>query len=486
LPLEVDTAGRTLAGPLTIQPSESGARLRFQLSVRRGDEVKHMHRELETGATGAACLTAKGWRVLDPDSVITVEQAKANLFTLSPPGEWNYQTVETGEWALMEGNTWLRRLRKQPSSINPLAGLGAPLTVRYGPYAGNIAELHIVGSVIDTGIIKDAELVDEAEKPKTLRLKLSRSFTPAEGHAIVWWDLTGRVEMIKPQRCARNSGEWWWVGIAPLHLADYLAVAVLSDGQRLGAWWGQEPYWAEFLADAAQRNPLQSAALIRWFRLPLLSNELKPVVALLLQHFPEELTAAWLLNEGLPAGFQGEELSEGWLAALREIYRDWWPEAATACRILLRLAGAATDDELPGRLPGLIWRLAAIDPLLLGKLLKAWVDERPYTNLPAVLTKLRWQLAGCADEDEYHQHKQQLLESSAETMQLDPEAIYERLVEKPLTALLNPPGDLNGCDLALAVAVQPLRQLLTLSLLEMLESAVCNKDPNRSLSSSVA
>src|SRR5262249_43447100 len=146
--------------------------------------------------TGASRLAADGWQVLTGDKVLTLQETKTSLFRIKPPkrrdskGEWL-------QWAAMEGDEMVKRLNGDVEPFDSLSGLGAPLTIRSGPFNNSEDEFQIAASVIDHGLIEAAVCESlpsttgrlntgrlQNRTMRVLRLKLSRRLEPGEKHFV--------------------------------------------------------------------------------------------------------------------------------------------------------------------------------------------------------------------------------------------------------------------------------------------------------------
>ncbi len=87
-------------------------------------------------------------------------------------------------WTLLEGDFCVISPPDKPVHLSNLAGYGAPVTLRYGPYNARAEEnLPIAQSVEDHGVVRDAR-VEETEAGRLLRVTLDHQITPAPEHRI--------------------------------------------------------------------------------------------------------------------------------------------------------------------------------------------------------------------------------------------------------------------------------------------------------------
>src|SRR5205085_6515674 len=105
----------------------------------------------------------QGWTVLQPEIMMTVEQARTLPIQVFRPN--------IKQWALLEGDIWIGRPHYNPRPIGSLAGLGAPIRLRQGPYNALEKDVTLVQEVVDHGIISGiSNSTDSASTHFTLHL----------------------------------------------------------------------------------------------------------------------------------------------------------------------------------------------------------------------------------------------------------------------------------------------------------------------------
>lgn len=429
-------------------------------------------------AYGAAQLTPRGWEMLSGKDTLTLQEARTSLFRIKPPrrrdgrGEWL-------RWALMEGDEMVERLNGHDAPFDSLDGLGAPLTIRSGPFNNSENELQIATSVIDRGLIEMAvceSLPNTTGRLNTgrltrttrvLRLKLGTRLEPGENHFVVWWNENGEVGKLLPHYCDDAEDGYWWICKVPDSVSRFIAVAIACDGLRLGAWWEND--WAGMLPLVSDQEPLLTAALLRWFRLPVLSREAAPIIQNLSRQYAAASLVAWLKGVGLPEWLRndtpGRGLLNSWLPAARSLFRLWWPDADTARQVLLALADARITDRLNDEMVEVMRMLCRVDPLLLAATLKAVKDRIVICSS----TEIRLRLADCETNSAYENRKQELITSSAEAFGIAQSTLQTNLLDCAERWLGG--YELRAyerCNLALAAQIEDPRLLLALHLLEQI------------------
>jgi hypothetical protein len=410
---------------------------------------------------GAARWTAGGWQVLTGNEILTVEQARTSRFRIITPPKRDYRGKWV-RWAVMEGGEMVTRWEDGDQLLSSLNGLGAPLTVKSGPFDNPNDEFWIAAEVVDHGLIEDVmceSLADGAAK--SLRLKVAGRAEPSDRHFVVWWDENGEVGKLEADYCDDAEDGWWWICKVPEAAGGFIALAIAHGGFCSGAWWPED--WAGRLVPVIEHEPLLAAALVRWLRLPVLSRKASAVIARGSRKFAPAFLAAWLKDYGLPEWLRFEQSDERWLAAVRAIFHQWWPDPDSASRVLMTLANAVTVDELNVNLVEVARMLCRVDPLLLASILKVG-KEHVLIGSPS---ELRLQLAGSQTKPEYFERRQGLLEECVEKLGVDRNVVQAGLLDCAVRWLGG--YELHRheeCNLAFALRYESARLLLALHLLE--------------------
>jgi hypothetical protein len=452
----------TFTTPPVIKPDPDSERLNFRLGLQKDGQRCTVRRQLELSVIGAAHLAAEGWRALNKHSVLTVEQAKRDLFKIALPTTWDGQPVSASDLVLLEGDSLSHKLPRRAASLGELHGWGAPLKARR-LFNAATPSLSLAGSVVNHGVLDEA--ICEALPDTTarlLRLRFRQQIEPSEQHAVVWWDASGQLLRLTLKSCDEAEGAWWWVCELSESCATPLAVAVAYEGRRLGARW-EEREWLKAVPGLASQDAKRAAALLRWFHLPLLSSQAIALLRPLAEKHAVDFLRAWLLDEGLPDEMKLPPKDEAWLAVVRALFHEWRPDAETARRALMVLAEVETETDLREYLPDAARHLCAVDPLLLAKVLKAW--QGPQRNL--LIDMLRLYLAECDTPGCLNQRKQQLLNAVVNNLDLASPFVTNGVINRAAQSLNGARiTQIDENNLAVAARYMDFRLLLALHLFE--------------------
>jgi hypothetical protein len=470
-PLEfmVQSETRTQIGPVTLTPEDGSAGVDLQVGLKQGTQRTVARFTAPATIVGLARLKEGAWKSLHDRFVLKAATARQGRFKIGPPQKWDKQARRLSDWALMEGDLWLRKVSPHCVPIGEVTALGAPLTLRLGPYNSKEIAMTLAQAVIDRGLIEQAEF-----KQGLLKLQFSQSLPVSSQQRILYWATDGQVRefgLTEQADISSDSPEQQdsldrWNCSLPADFPPFLAVGVSFKGWRIGAGWQRD--WSKHLAQQAQANPARVAMLLRWFWLPLLDQSVLPKVREVAQQYPVAFLSAWLQEEEQEQ-FKLPAMTEGWLAAVRLIFQEWQPEAACAAQLIEALGkNAEAEDEFERA----VWRLLKLDPLMLFRVVRAWLSSQSDPERArARVQRLRFQIAEAQDEGQYAKKRETLLTECAHEWDVDShffdkghgKGVIQRAIASMWGERLEARDELN---LALAMGSESLRRLLAMSLLK--------------------
>ncbi|BAP56347.1 hypothetical protein THII_2050 [Thioploca ingrica] len=266
--------------------SQQMAKVKLKIGLQKSEEKAVINRELRLNVTGAIYLDSEDWKLLTPDTVLTCEQAKScqfKVFAISSEENINRQ-----DCGVFHGDTWIKRLWQKPQAIGDLAGLGENLTIHQGTYNRQDEGFILAKEVIDTGILTDPPEIHDG----ILSLKLSLRIEPDEQkHNVIWWDKCDELIFLEIDDYGEREEDFVWLSLLSEKCTEPLVIAVSYEGHRLGAWWNEQ--WTILLENSSE--PERTASLIRWFKLPILSNRYLKNVQQFALTYPQVVLQQWLL-----------------------------------------------------------------------------------------------------------------------------------------------------------------------------------------------
>ena len=445
------------------------AELNFTFGIRKDSSIVRITRTLSIELVGTAMLSTQGWTALRPDMMLTVEQAKSFPFRVFMPN--------IKKWALLEGDSWIGRPQATPHPIGSLAGLGAPVRLRLGPYNAIEPDISLVCEVVNGGIIVDIEQGHELDGT-TYNIHLTYPVELDEQHEVVIWDVSGQLHIANPDYMLvqlRNATNW--VLELPETAARPLVIAIAYHGVRLGAWWQND--WTDMLLGDMQ-DVKTKATMLRWFYLPILNDLSCTKVRQFVERSGSSILPVWLSDTPLLNKLHWSGADDQWLASVRTLFSRWRPGDMPARQVVTKLGGTGENlDELIFRTA---WRLLRVDPLLMGKVLQPYISNVYLPQFGPVKTRelfrsLLKTLAEAVNEYDVQQKKSDLMKEISDTMgYVDLNFIRRGLLEPALQAFnrrsIEPIQENN---LALALSIEPFRRLLAMSVLESIEQSITRR-----------
>ncbi len=444
------------------------AELCFTFGIGKDATLTRVSRALNLAVVGAGMLSMQGWTVLQPDITMTVEQAKTLPIQVFRPN--------IKQWALLEGDIWVGRPHYTPRPIGSLAGLGASIRLRQGPYNALEKDVPLVREVVDHGIIYD--IINNSSPGSTnLSIHLTHPIELDEKHRVVVWNEDGTLCMWSKEDIVFEVDNASWYLQLPSSLSHLLIVAVAYDGVRLGTWW--QSTWCDVLHRNNAQHPREVAALLRWFQLPILSDRWLSHIQKFSCDYGGSILPVWLSDDSSPIGLHWSVVDDHWLSAVRMIFKSWRPNDMDARKVVSQLGGTSeVPEELLMRTA---WRLLRADPLLMGKVVRLFARNVCLPQLGITLTRklIGTLIAAFAEslnsnDADLLQKKTLLLEKVSDTMgYIDTNFIKRGLIEPALRSFRG--GSLTTLEennIELALNIEPFRRLLGIRILEGIEQVI--------------
>lgn len=446
------------------------AELSFTIGIRKEASFARITRTLSIEFVGAAMLSMQGWTALQPETTMTVEQAKTFPVQIFRPKIKN--------WALLENDAWIGRPHLTPHPIGSLAGLGAPVKLRFGPYNAIEPDTLLVREVVNRGIIADLEL-DYKGDDRSYLIHLSYPIELDELHKVVIWDENGQLHIDNSDyMLVQVRGTASWVLELPDTAARPLVIAIAYNGVWIGVWWEKD--WSKVLQRRYLQDVKTVATMLRWFHLPILSDQYLSQVQLLVKHSGSYILPIWLSDTLSQSDLRWASADDQWLSAVRTVFKYWQPSDMASRRLVTQLGG--TDENLEELLLRTAWRLLRVDPLLMGKVLQRFVSDvyLPQFGPSATHTLFRTLLstfAESASDNDMQRYKTSLLEVTSDTMgDVDVNFIRRGLLEPALRVFSGKSiKTLEENNIALALSIEPFRRLLGITVLEHIAQSIATR-----------
>ncbi len=365
--------GNTLA-PLRVTPEFAQTNLAYHLGIHVQDSTScqrlvHIHRALDVAIEGVAQHTSNGWQPLAPNETLTVHAAQATAYRL-------FSGAKDGKMAIMEGMIFRRWFGGRAGPLGRLSGLGAPVVLWKQPYNDTGTELAVARGVVDGGIVAS---VRPNPQSRTWEIHLTVPLMPTAAHSVLIWGV-GRDGDLRTTTAidSCDSGRRWCVPMLQVSSTCITALAICYKGSWLGTGCTGplEDAWTDWTGST--NDAVLTAALARWFRLPVLLRDRRKsdaAFAPFAHAHADAVLAAWVDGTGLPDSLRwtpGVERREAEAATLRARFAGWSPSPTLATAVVERLGAEGAGDPLSETL----FKVFDTDPLLTGHLLRNWLRER--------------------------------------------------------------------------------------------------------------
>ena len=297
-------------GDFSIHGTLSASFAKTGLSIELGLEIDgrtyRLERVVSLPVHAVTVLENGEWVAGHHLTETTVREARERPFRTMLAGR------DHQDFALVEGDVFVRRPARHPAPIDGLDGFGASLYLRAGPYNSPSDGYLITKSVVNRGILQGFDARGEKAQ-----LYLGRHIVPDSDYRVCFWDL-GRELLCVPGTEIEVTRNGVWNATIPRNLRrDNLVVGVAYQGRRIAAYWLKDVEIPESPFPIAE-----TASLIRWFQLPVLSESLSPSTQRFCQcHWPTVLKA-WIEEREIPDHeliHQAE--SRGWYSVVRKLLR---------------------------------------------------------------------------------------------------------------------------------------------------------------------
>lgn len=384
--------GLTHVGPIQTAVPSLGRASTWLIGLEQQGELARVKCEFQPPQHGGAVFRGDAWEILDPRNTLDADDLRRSPVLILCPPVWDSREINEGggAWAVMEGEDWVDAPGSRPRIMRRLSGLGAPLTVRLGPFNAvpavppeggpkRLDALILADRIVDLGLVRGVVRDDETGDAISWRIELSQVLEIDGRFEVHWWDRSGEVYHARPSAWA--NGEMvrhdWWSFKPPAVATEPRAVFVTYVNDRLGAWW--TPRWATGLAELAEAgDPALIAYVIRWAQLPVLEEQSLSEIRRLAERWPVQVLESWI----------SEESPDGWRFAIRAAFHDWRPRPEQL-EALARALGVT--DRIPQAATAL--RLMDICPVLMGRYLRAVANESGLADMRALFRLLRDKVA---------------------------------------------------------------------------------------------
>lgn len=316
---------------------------------------------------------------------------------------------------LLEGRQPIKKIAANGKlKFSGLVGYGQPLVI--GPrFNAQKPLVRIAERTFDQGNISSMEFEDCNEYPDDNRwycyLTLENDIEPDDDYRLLCWTTDGIIHDQKPRRVERN-GQYYWTSVEPLQ-HELMVIAIFYKKNCMGAYWDGE--WSKMAVQVYGQQTdkekiYELAALLRLFKLPILSEQYLLDMRAILYKFPYIVFRVWTATSedewveivGNIPSLQSirticPPMTTAWNNAIRVMFRIWLGENITPEEIqkLFRTKELSyTDPEFSQKaihhMEPMLHIFIPIDPTLLARFLrKLLLDIGEKDNVISKVIKLK-------------------------------------------------------------------------------------------------
>ncbi len=301
-----------------------------------------------------------------------------------------------------------------------------------------------------------------AFESKWMRIRLARFIEPDSSHKIVVWDRSGALFTTKPEGYEHTDGYWWWLARLPNDFRTATAVAIALNNRNVASWWSPGD-WTSHLREVVEADPYTSAWLLRWFHLPLLSEEAVTILRPLVCNNPLPIIRAWLKEDTGSGSLNLPFRDETWLGIVRDYLIHWQPEESEARELLMLLVNVDSDPDLREYIFDAVQPLYRVDPVMMIRVLRAW----NIPNREAILIELRRGFAGVVNVNLINARENALIARAHQLFGVDSSFIIDEILLPARQYLAGLPLNREQlANLEMAARSDELRRLLAIHLLK--------------------
>jgi hypothetical protein len=460
-------AGVACFEPVTLTPELDGE-THAVLEILRDGQLRRMPVRFEIiPAYGAALESGGRWQVLNRAATLDKNDFSGRRLFVRPPAFFDDRSAAPEDWALLEGTNFCGRPRGISRDLNALLhGFGEPLELGLGPYnrAGD-RRLTVARAITNFGSVKSA-----TRSGDEWIIEFRHGLEPGAAHVWSWCDcglvhVTGSALEWRATSCSIESSA---LPGAPVVLG------LAFEGSCVGAAITEDAPYAHLCSLIEGASDWEgTAACLRWFRLPLLSDAPRRSVARRIAMNACGTLLTWTSGATrIPPDLRQEDAStDHWQYLLRRFFEKWRPSSAEAA-LLVRHFELLTGDPL--RDFDQSWdrqaELLDIHPVLLAHVANLGVaaaypmaSPREHRIFLDMLINLVLDLGRNTGESDRTRAEHKCLQDAAESMNVDLAFLGRGLLDDARRLYQGLP--VNTRNLRIALAVRPFRQWLAARLL---------------------
>lgn len=354
----------------------------FQMNGRSHRVTKRVDLNL------SACFleTEGALSIYDSRRALNTRNARRFLFhILRPTPPETEEANRRRDW-IIEGSHVVKTVSDRAFPLTNLVGYGEPLQLFHGLYNTESAPKLLISRVRDNGAVKTIKF--NAEE---LRLVTSSPMELDAGHEIIAWTVDHRFLRFSGDQLLLDEEKNEWAcplaqwqdeeGRNPI----FKAVVFTYQGERLGNWFDRQFHFAITQITTGEQAA-RCAEMLRWFKAPVLDDEVRGAMRFLLQRFPGDVVPIWLSASRSPELDLAElPVDDGWLRVVSILLgstRLGDLSLADASQIVEAVSPEFNPSDLANSLPKALEALDGLSANLIAKIAHLYLTEMRQGRLP--------------------------------------------------------------------------------------------------------
>lgn len=339
----------------------SNNKLPITLKVKHKGKQYVVRRKINLTVKGSAIWNGVKWDSIEEDEILDAEECKDKYLLCS----YDMLKGAASDFGLFESKIFVCRMSN--SKMKPFTkGFGGELEIRkfFNP-SPKESPVCIASGVINRGVVRSFYDISASE----VRIELKHPISISESHTIVVWPSDSEPILLKPKDVIQSSSTT--LDFVPFSASTEIAVAIAYAGEWMGGDW--PPNLEHFLESASLRmEPEKLAALLQWFKWPLLEAKNLRAVRSFIYKYPDAALSAWIGADSLHPSLSHDKLNyfSDWHSVVQELFEQWSPAKSNILRVTSALYGDEVDSLATIPIARAASKLWAVSPILLLKYLK--------------------------------------------------------------------------------------------------------------------
>lgn len=379
-----DGPNRFRSAPFTLRPEHAVHPLYATVGLAVNGRTQRVSQRVKIDLLGCFFEHEARLRAFDTSKALNARNAGKFVFHIRTPDQQHGEEVRN-DW-ILEGTRIVKKVPARGFQIKDFAGYGEHLALYRGLYNAYNQIAVLSPRVRDNGCVQTV-LFNE----RGFTLKTTSPIELDDDHELIAW--TADHQFIRIPSCnlqAQDEPPTWFCGFDALrsHEGDTPSIGAmvfLYRGRRLGNWFAERfQYAIRRIQDDEQA--VRCAEMLRWFKAPILDEDLYSSMSYLLHSFLGEVMSVWLGTEASPElGLDPLAEDDEWLRVV-----SWLVRKAGIRNFDLNAASVMVEgvdssfnpNRLSESLPRVLEQIEGVSAKLIAKTVHVYLDAISRGDLP--------------------------------------------------------------------------------------------------------